>query len=82
MTGNGTTLTKHGFTDHEHLDNVGLIHMNGRVYDPMIGRFMSVDPVYQAPTNSQSVNPYTGKRGRYSLEFRPRGRPKKESEKG
>jgi len=35
------------------------MHMNGRVYDPMIGRFMSVDPVYQAPTNSQSVNPYS-----------------------
>lgn len=33
--------------------------MNGRVYDPTVGRFLSVDPVYQAPTNSQSVNPYS-----------------------
>jgi len=57
--GSGATLTKHGFTDHEHLDNLNLIHMNGRVYDPMIGRFMSVDPMFQAPTNSQSVNPYS-----------------------
>jgi len=33
-----------GFTDHEHLDNLGLIHINGRVYDPNIGRFLSADP--------------------------------------
>jgi len=33
--------------------------MNGRVYDPALGRFLSVDPVYQAPTNMQSLNPYS-----------------------
>jgi RHS repeat-associated protein len=48
-----------GFTDHEMLDNVGLIHMNGRVYDPVIGRFLSVDPVFQFPENTQSLNPYS-----------------------
>ena len=57
--GGGPTLGKHGFTDHEHLDNVGLIHMNGRLMDPTIGRMLSVDPIYQAPTNTQSVNPYS-----------------------
>jgi RHS repeat-associated protein len=51
--------TTRGFTDHEMLDNVGLIHMNGRVYDPTIGRFLSVDPVFQFPENTQSLNPYT-----------------------
>ena len=51
--------TRRGFTDHEHLDNVGLIYMNGRVYDYNLGRFMSVDPVIQSPTNSQSINPYS-----------------------
>ncbi|WP_167542949.1 SpvB/TcaC N-terminal domain-containing protein [Pseudoalteromonas prydzensis] len=51
--------TRRGFTDHEHLDNVELIHMNGRVYDYNLGRFMSVDPVIQSPTNSQSINPYS-----------------------
>src|SRR6185312_2110812 len=35
------------------------VHMNGRVYDPALGRFLSVDPVYQAPTNMQSLNPYS-----------------------
>jgi len=33
--------------------------MNGRVYDPGLGRFLSVDPVFQFPTNTQSLNPYT-----------------------
>ena len=51
--------TNRGFTDHEQLDDVALIHMNGRVYDYQVGRFMSVDPVIQAPGNSQSVNPYS-----------------------
>jgi len=54
-----TAKTNRGFTDHEHLDNVELIHMNGRVYDYNLGRFMSVDPVIQSPTNSQSINPYS-----------------------
>lgn len=33
--------------------------MNGRVYDPTLGRFLSVDPVFQFPTNTQSLNPYS-----------------------
>ena len=53
------TSTARGFTDHEHLDAVGLIHMNGRVYDPELGRFMSADPFVQAPYNSQSYNRYS-----------------------
>ncbi len=54
-------MQKHdvAFTDHEHLDDIELIHMNGRVYDYNLGRFMSVDPVIQSPTNSQSINPYS-----------------------
>ncbi|BBM03558.1 RHS repeat-associated core domain-containing protein [Microbulbifer sp. GL-2] len=48
-----------GFTDHEHLDDVALIHMNGRAYDYNLGRFLSVDPVIQSPGNSQSLNPYS-----------------------
>ena len=53
------TVTHHGYTGHEELDNVGLIHMNGRVYDPQLGRFLSVDPMFQFPTNGQSINPYS-----------------------
>lgn len=51
--------TNRGFTDHEHLDGIGLIHMNGRVYDPVIGRFLSPDPWIQDPNNSQSFNRYS-----------------------
>jgi len=47
-----------GYTMHEHLDEVGVIHMNGRVYDPLIGRFMSADPYVQAPTNLKTFNRY------------------------
>lgn len=52
------SLVTRGFTDHEHLDS-GLIHMNGRVYDPVIGRFLSADMYVQAPYNSQSYNRYS-----------------------
>ena len=50
---------RYGFTHQEMLDNVGLIHMNGRVYDPQLGRFLSVDPIFAFPTNTQSLNPYS-----------------------
>jgi hypothetical protein len=33
--------------------------MNGRVYDPMIGRFLSPDPYVQAPESSQNFNRYS-----------------------
>ena len=50
--------TDRGYTLHEHLDEVGVIHVNGRVYDPLIGRFMSADPFVQSPGNLQSYNRY------------------------
>ena len=48
-----------GFTGHEHLDEVSLIHMNGRVFDPLIGRFVSADPFVQSPKDLQSLNRYS-----------------------
>lgn len=51
--------TLHGFTDHNHVDDVRLIHMGGRMYDYQLGRFLNVDPVIQFPTNTQSLNPYS-----------------------
>ena len=50
--------TERGYTMHEHLDEIGVIHMNGRVYDPLIGRFMSADPFIQSPQDLQSHNRY------------------------
>jgi RHS repeat-associated protein len=53
------TTTNHGFTGHEQLDETFLTHMNGRVYDYRLGRFLTVDPVIGDPANSQSINPYS-----------------------
>ncbi len=50
---------RRGFTDHEHLDQAELIHMNGRVYDYNVGRFMSVDPFIHGLGGSQGINPYS-----------------------
>ncbi|MBC3809238.1 hypothetical protein H8K52_18010 [Undibacterium seohonense] len=47
-----------GFTGHEMLDALELVHMNGRVYDPLIGKFVSADPILQDPMNGQSYNRY------------------------
>lgn len=48
-----------GFTDHEALDDLGLVHMNGRVYDPVLGRFLSADPFVQDSGDSQAYNRYS-----------------------
>lgn len=48
-----------GYTGHEHLDDVGLIHMNGRVYDPQLGRFLSADPTVPNPEWLQDFNRYS-----------------------
>jgi len=53
------TLTHHGFTGHEELDESGLIHMNGRVYSPLTTRFISPDPFVQDPSDLQSLNRYS-----------------------
>jgi len=50
--------SRHGYTGHEHLDNVGLVHMGGRVFDPVTGRFTSADPLIGDLSDSQSINPY------------------------
>lgn len=51
--------TDRGYTGHEMLDNMNLIHMNGRIYDPFVGRMLSTDPFIQAPHNLQSYNRYS-----------------------
>ncbi len=51
--------TDRGYTMHEHLDEIGVIHMNGRIYDPLMGRFLSSDPFIQSPDNLQSYNRYS-----------------------
>jgi RHS repeat-associated protein len=48
-----------GYTGHEQLDDSGLIHMNGRIYDPELGRMLSPDPFVQIPEYSQNFNRYS-----------------------
>ena len=52
-------MTTRGFTGHEHADGLGIIHMNGRIYDPKLGRFLQADSFVQSPKNSQSLNRYS-----------------------
>ena len=54
----GTPMFDRGFTGHEHLTSFGLINMNGRMYDPMMSSFLSVDQFVQGCDNSQGFNRY------------------------
>jgi RHS repeat-associated protein len=54
----GTPMFDRGFTGHEHLYDFGLINMNGRMYDPVMSGFLSVDQYVQSPGNSQNFNRY------------------------
>ncbi len=47
-----------GFTGHEHFDEVGIIHMNGRLYDPLLGTMFSPDNHVQNPYSTQAFNRY------------------------
>src|SRR5690606_16162277 len=48
-----------GFTGHEHDEDLGLIDMGGRIYDPTLGPFLTADPVMQAPFWTQGLNRYS-----------------------
>jgi RHS repeat-associated protein len=48
-----------GYTGHEMMPEYGLINMNGRLYDPVLGRFLSPDNYVQLPDFSQSFNRYS-----------------------
>ena len=64
---NGTSLAnafvtsdvRYAFGGHEDLGEVGLIHMNGRLYDPATGRFISADPTIDMPDDMQNYNRYS-----------------------
>ncbi|MBN8641131.1 MAG: VCBS repeat-containing protein [Flavobacteriales bacterium] len=61
--GSGNILTKltffdRGYTGHEHLESVGLINMNGRIYDPKLHRFLQPDNFVQDTYNTQNYNRY------------------------
>jgi len=65
--------TRRGYTGHEMLDNVALIHMNGRVLDPALGRFLSADPYIDGPLSTQGWNRYAYVHGRVMSATDPSG---------
>lgn len=61
--GAGATLAQmtffdRGYTGHEHLQDVGLINMNARLYNPRLHRFLEADNYIQDPYNTQNYNRY------------------------
>jgi RHS repeat-associated protein len=55
---NGLQFLDRGYTGHEHLQEVRLIHMNGRLYDPMLRSFLMPDNFVRQPENTQNYNRY------------------------
>ena len=47
-----------GFTGHLNATNLGLVDMQQRFYDPVAGRFLSIDPVVTDVNTGGSFNRY------------------------
>jgi RHS repeat-associated protein len=54
-----SSQTIRGYTGQEMLADVGLVHLNGRVYDPYVARMLSADPMVPDPLNGQTWNRYS-----------------------
>lgn len=54
-----TLFLGRGYCGHEHIQELGIINMNARLYDPYLGRFLSPDNYVQLPDFSQSFNRYS-----------------------
>jgi RHS repeat-associated protein len=52
-------IINRGYTGHEHIDAFGIINMNGRVYDPTTGMFLSPDPTLTDAGNWLDYNRYS-----------------------
>lgn len=48
-----------GYTGQEHLWDFNVVNLNGRLYDPLIGRMMGVDKYISNPANPQAYNSYS-----------------------
>jgi RHS repeat-associated protein len=57
VTGAGLLIDR-GYTGHEHLWTVGLVHMNARLYDAKLHRFLQPDNFVQDPSSTQNYNRY------------------------
>ncbi len=59
LPGTTTHMFNRGYTGHEQLDLFSLVNMSGRIYDPILGRFLSADIVIQDINNMQCYNHYS-----------------------
>ena len=59
LSGEPALFADRTFTSHEYLPWFNLVNMNGRLYDPLVGRFLSSDNYIQDPLNSQNYNRYS-----------------------
>ncbi len=48
--------TTRGYTGHEHVDSLNLIHLNARTYDAAVGQMMQADSIIPDIDDSQSLN--------------------------
>jgi RHS repeat-associated protein len=51
-------LIPRGYIGQEHLTGFNLINLNARIYDPLLGVFLSPDNYISDPTNVDSYNRY------------------------
>ena len=58
LTHGNMQLLDRGYTSHEHFAMVGIIHMNGRLFDPRLRRFLNADEHIQDMFNTQNYNKY------------------------
>ncbi|PIF33469.1 RHS repeat-associated protein [Flavobacterium sp. 9] len=58
LTNGVLSILDRGYTSHEHFAELAIIHMNGRLYDPMQRRFLNADENIQDPYNTQCYNKY------------------------
>ncbi len=52
------TDIKGGFTGHSQDDDLGLVNMKGRLFDPIVGRFISADPFVANPLSALGWDRY------------------------
>ncbi len=56
---NSVAAVNLGYTGHMREQDMGIINMRGRTYDPLLGRFMQPDPHVQSPLDARSHNRYS-----------------------
>jgi len=54
----GSTSDGPGFTGHVNDQDIGMIYMQARYYDPTLGLFLSVDPIKLSPGDTFSLSDY------------------------